>query len=163
MNEPAMPSLAIARVTHQDHSDWLRLFQEWHHYQSGTVTTEEKARAWQMLCDPGSSLFGLIGRTDDGTAVGLAHASRTPHPWSGGPILFLNDLFITASMRGRGLGAEMLKAVYELADEVGASQVFWLVDERDEPLQRFYERYAVRTRYVRFMRHEWPWFAPGTH
>jgi GNAT superfamily N-acetyltransferase len=163
MEEPAMSALAIARITPQDHSDWLRLFQEWHHHQSGTVTAEEKARAWQMLCDQNSGLFGLIGRIDDGTAVGLAHASLTPHAWAGGPILYLGDLFVTASMRSKGAGTEMLKAVYDLADEIGASQVFWVADERDVPLQRFYERHAVRTRYVRFMRRDWPWFAPGTH
>ena len=44
-----------------------------------------------------------------------------------------------------------------------ARHVFWVADERDVPLRRFYERHAVRTHYVRFMRRDWPWFAPDTH
>jgi GNAT superfamily N-acetyltransferase len=62
-------------------------------------------------------------------------------------------------MRGKGVGANLLQAVYDLADEVGASQVIWVADEHDVPLQRFYDRHAVRTHYVRFMRRDWPWFA----
>lgn len=73
--------------------------------------------------------LGLIARSDDGPAVGLAHASLTPFAWAGGPILYLQDLFVTASVRGKGVGAEMLKAVYNLADEVDVSQVFWVADE----------------------------------
>jgi GNAT superfamily N-acetyltransferase len=158
-----MPTFAIAKVAPTDHTDWLRLFQEWQHHLSGNITAESNARTWLMLCERDSGLLGLIARSDDGSAVGLAHASLTPFAWAAGPILFLQDLFVTASMRGNGVGQEILRAVYDLADEIGASQVFWLVDENDIPLQRFYDRHAVRTHYVRYMRHHWPWFASLAH
>jgi len=32
-----------------------------------------------------------------------------------------------------------------------------MVDETDERLQRFYQRHAIRTPYVRYMRTPWPW------
>jgi GNAT superfamily N-acetyltransferase len=158
-----MSPFTIAKLTPSDQSDWLRLFQEWQHHLSGNVSAETNARTWRLLCDRNSGLLGLIARDEHGTAVGIAHASITPLAWAGGPILYLQDLFVTASLRGKGVGAEMLQAIYNLADEVGAPHVFWVADENDVPLQRFYARHAVRTHYVRFMRHDWPWFAPGTH
>jgi GNAT superfamily N-acetyltransferase len=158
-----MPQLAIAKVNPTDLGDWLRLFREWQQQLSGNVPAETNACTWRLLSDPGSGLFGLLARDAVGTAVGFAHASLTPFAWAGGPILYLQDLFVTASMRGEGVGAELLKAVYSLADDLGAAQVFWVADENDAPLQRFYNRHAVRTHYVRFMRHDWPWFAPGAH
>jgi len=158
-----MPQLAIAKVDPTDHADWLRLFKEWQHQLSGNVPAESIARTWHLLSDPGSGLFCLMARDVDGTAVGFAHASLTPFAWAGGPILYLQDLFVKASKRGEGAGSELLKAVYSLADDLGAAQVFWVADENDATLQRFYHRHAVRTHYVRFMRHDWPWFAPGAH
>jgi hypothetical protein len=65
---------------------------------------------------------------------------------------------VTATVRGGGVGEVLLKEVFKLADEVGAAQVFWLASLEDTGLQRFYDRHAIRTRYIRFMRHRWPWF-----
>jgi GNAT superfamily N-acetyltransferase len=159
-----MAVVTTARITQADHSDWLNLFQQWHHYLSGSLPMATLERTWQLLCDEKSNLLGLIARIEGGESVGLAHASLTPFAWSGGPILYLQDLFVTASARGQGVGAILFNAVYALADEKSASQVFWLADEEDSALHRFYIRqHAVRTRHVRFMRHHWPWFAPGTH
>jgi GNAT superfamily N-acetyltransferase len=158
-----MSPIAITRIIPNDHSDWLRLFQEWQQHLSGMVTAETNARTWRLLCEQRSGLLGLIARNDKGQGVGLAHTSLTPFAWSGGPILYLQDLFVTSSVRGQGVGEMLLKAVYDLADDVDAAQVFWLADEHDTALQRFYDRHAVRTHYVRFMRHDWPWFAAGSH
>jgi GNAT superfamily N-acetyltransferase len=159
-----MASVAVARITPADRSEWLTLFQQWQDYLSGALTMETYERAWQLLCDEGSGLFGLIARREDGQSVGLVHASLTPFACAGGPILYLQDLYVTAAARGQGVGSVLMSAVYALADEKGATQVFWLVNQEDSQLERFYIRHhAVRTRYIRFMRHDWPWFAPGTH
>jgi GNAT superfamily N-acetyltransferase len=122
-----------------------------------------KSRARQMLCDEKSGLLGLIAKTEDGESVGLVHASLTPFAWAGGPILYVQDLFVKASARGQGAGSILMNAVYRLADEKGASNVFWLTNAEDVVLRRFYDRHAVHTRYVRFMGHDWPWFAPDIH
>ncbi len=77
--------------------------------------------------------------------------------WTGGLILFLQDLFVGEAARGQGAGEALLKAIYDLADRIGASQVFWMVDEDDERLQGFYARHSIRTPYQRYMRKAWPW------
>src|SRR5262245_28154106 len=163
-HEAPMATVTVARIAPTDHGDWLDLFQQWHHHLSGSVPMVNLERTWQLLCDEKSGLLGLIARMESGESVGLVHASLTPFAWAGGPILYLQDLFVTASARGQGVGGVLFNAVYSLADEEGASQVFWLADEEDSALHRFYRRQnAIRTRHVRFMRHGWPWYAPGTH
>ena len=77
--------------------------------------------------------------------------------------MYLQDLFVTKQLRGQGVGLALLNAVYDLADDTGAAQVFWLADEKDTALQRFYDRHALRTPYNRFMRHRWPWFGADLH
>ena len=159
-----MASVTVARITPADRGEWLDLFLQWQRQLSGSLSAETHERTWQMLCDEGSGLFGLLARREDGASVGFAIASLIPFAWAGGPILYLQDLFVTAAARGQGVGSIMLNAVYALADEKGTPHVFWLVHEEDSELDRFYTRHhAVRTRYVRYMRQDWPWFAPGAH
>ena len=92
-----------------------------------------------------------------GEAVGFATISFAPFAWTGSDIAFLQDLFVGEAARGQGAGEVLLKAVYAEADAQGATQVFWMVDETDEKLQRFYARNAIRTPYLRYMREPWPW------
>jgi GNAT superfamily N-acetyltransferase len=136
-----------ARLPATDYDDWLKLFREWQEYLAGSVPISNLERTWQLLCDGQSGLIGLIAKREDGESVGLVHASLTPFAWSGGPTIYLQDLFVTASARGEGIGTLLMNAAYRLADEKGASQVFWLANEEDSDLRRFYDRQRLGHEY----------------
>ncbi|MBL8908869.1 MAG: GNAT family N-acetyltransferase [Rhizobiales bacterium] len=149
--------VTVARVTAADRADWERLWQAWQDYMEGAVPMAVTAASWRlMMCDDGG-LTALIARMAVGTAVGFANVSSTPFAWTGGPVLFLQDLFVQEEARGAGVGEALLRGVYDLADEIGASQVFWMVDEDNARLQAFYARHGIRTPYLRYMRRPWPW------
>jgi GNAT superfamily N-acetyltransferase len=124
---------------------------------AGNVPPAITAKTWDLVMRDDTGLTALIARTVDGTAMGFANVSTTPFAWTGGPILFLQDLFIVEAARGAGAGEALLKGVYRLADELGAGQVFWMVDEDDARLQGFYARHGIRTPFLRYMRRPWPW------
>ena len=148
---------AVRRVEAADRAEWLRLWSEWQAYMKGEVPDEVSQRAFDMMLAKDSGLRGLMAFGDGGQALGFATVSTTPFAWTGGPILFLQDLFVSASARGGGVGRDLLRAVYSLADELACGQVFWFVDEADGRLQRFYEAEGLRTPYLRYMRAPWPW------
>lgn len=150
-------ALTVARVTAADRADWERLWQAWQDHMAGAVPATVTAASWDLMVREDSGLTALIARTADVKPAGFANVSTTPFAWTGGPILFLQDLFVLEEARGAGAGEALLKGVYRLADELGASQVFWMVDEDDTRLQGFYARHGIRTPYLRYMRHPWPW------
>lgn len=150
-------SISVSEVAASDEHDWRRLWNDWQAHMAASVPPQVSDAAWELVSDPTSGLHALIARNELGTAIGFAHVSRTPFAWTASPILFLQDFFIAEIERGRGAGAALLKAVHEFADVQGATQVFWMVDERDRRLQEFYARHAVRTPYLRYMRFPWPW------
>lgn len=152
-----MDTLRVTRVTLEDQVDWMRLWGDWQRHMTGTVPPEVTARSWRLALDPDSRLIILLARRSDGEALGFATVSFAPFAWTGSDVAFLQDLFVAESARGQGAGEALLKAVYAEADGRGAAQVYWMVDETDAKLQRFYERNAIRTPYVRFMREPWPW------
>lgn len=139
------------------------LWQEWLHYISFSVSSKTMERAWRLLTQKDSGLLGLLARTESGQAVGLAHLSITPYVVVAAPVVYLQELIVTAAMRKLGVGAALMKSIYDLADEIGAAQVFWVADENDAALQRFYLRHSIRTPYVRFLRHPWAGSPAGSH
>lgn len=152
-----MDTIRVTQVQAADKADWIRLWGEWQHHMAGAVPAEVSMRSWQMALDPARKLAILMARLREGEAVGFATVSFAPFAWTGSDIAFLQDLFVSAEVRGQGAGEALLKAVYAEADERGATQVFWMVDEKDNKLQRFYARNGIRTPYLRYMRAPWPW------
>ena len=150
-------TLTVARVTAADRADWERLWQAWQDYMEGAVPAAVTATSWDLMMREDGGLTALIARDPVGTAVGFANVSTTPFAWTASPTLFLQDLFVLEEVRGAGAGEALLKGVYQLADDLDASQVFWMVDEDDARLQGFYARHGIRTPYLRYMRRPWPW------
>lgn len=61
-------------------------------------------------------------------------------------LLFVVDLYVTETARGRGIGAALLEEARQVAARDGARQLVWTVDHRNELAKRFYER--VDAQYV---------------
>lgn len=149
--------LRVTPAGPRDKEAWTGLWLAWQRHMSGTVPAEVTEKTWQRAHEPEGMLVILLARMPDGTAIGFATVSFTPFAWTGSDIAFLQDLFVLDQARGQGAGEALLRAVYREADKRRASQVFWMVDETDEKLQRFYARSGIRTPYLRYMRTPWPW------
>lgn len=61
-------------------------------------------------------------------------------------LLFVVDLYVAESVRGRGIGAALMREARNEAARSGAVQVVWTVDRRNVRAQRFYE--GIGARYV---------------
>jgi GNAT superfamily N-acetyltransferase len=151
------PAIRVAGAAPADKDSWLSLWHAWQRHVKGAVPADVTERTWQRSQEPDGGLRILLGFMAHGEAIGFATMSFTPFAWTGSDIAFLQDLYVLDRARGEGAGEALLRAVYRTADERGASQVFWMVDETDERLQRFYARNAIRTPYLRYMREPWPW------
>lgn len=61
-------------------------------------------------------------------------------------LLFVVDLYVTESARGRGIGAALMSEARKVAVRSGARQMVWTVDRRNAPARSFYE--GIGARYV---------------
>jgi GNAT superfamily N-acetyltransferase len=60
------------------------------------------------------------------------------------PSLYLEDLFVSATARGRGLGRALLVHLARLAVERGCGRFEWTVRDWNESAQRFYRSLGAR-------------------
>jgi GNAT superfamily N-acetyltransferase len=76
---------------------------------------------------------------EDGKALGFVQLYPSFSSISMGRIWILNDLFVTPSARGRGVGAALLKASEQLAVETGAKELILETMKTNLTAQRLYE------------------------
>lgn len=105
----------------------------------GSVSTTVE-RWGELLVHP--DVVVLIARAD-GDAVGYVSAVRALHLWSGVDVVLLDDLYVRAPWRGRGVGPLLMRAV---ADRHAGLAVGWEVDEGDLAGQRFFLHLGARLR-----------------
>lgn len=70
--------------------------------------------------------------------MGMALVYPRYSTWRG-PVIHLEDLIVTESMRGTGLGSALLEKVVRYGKEQGVKRVGWEVLDWNEPAIKFYE------------------------
>ena len=75
--------------------------------------------------------------------VGIALIYPRYSTWSG-PVVHLEDLIVTASMRGKGVGSKLLEEVVKYGNKVGVRRISWEVLDWNEPAIKFYENNGAK-------------------
>lgn len=125
----------------EDVDDVASLLDEVEHYYGGKGD-EPREVARKNIQD---ALFGSLPAGaallvfDEGSPVGLACYSFL-WPASGSTrSLYLKELYVTESYRGRGIGSLLMDALRQIAADTGCSRVEWTADESNPTAQAFYE------------------------
>lgn len=88
-------------------------------------------------------IFGLFVAEVDGRVVGISLYYFRYSTWKG-KRLYLEDLIVTESMRGYGLGKMLLDKTVQEAHDTQCTGVMWQVLDWNEPAIKFYESYGAR-------------------
>jgi GNAT superfamily N-acetyltransferase len=97
--------------------------------------TVERLRAQMESTRPP---FECLLAEDDGVPIGFALYFHNYSTWRGHAGIYLEDLFVTPSARGRGAGKLLLRKLTALAVERGCARVEWAVLDWNQPAIDFY-------------------------
>jgi len=75
-------------------------------------------------------------------AVAVALLTLRPNVWYEGPVALLDELYVVADLRGRGLGSSLLAAAEDAVRRRGGEVLEINVDGEDVDARRFYERHG---------------------
>jgi GNAT superfamily N-acetyltransferase len=76
--------------------------------------------------------------------VGFALFFHNFSTFLGRPGIYLEDLYVTPAMRGKGIGAALLSYLGRLACERGCGRLEWAVLDWNEPAIAFYRRLGAQ-------------------
>ncbi|WP_343487199.1 GNAT family N-acetyltransferase [Allomuricauda sp. d1] len=79
----------------------------------------------------------------DRLLVGIALIYPRYSTWKGN-VIHLEDLIVTESMRGKGVGKALLDAVVKYGNDLGVKRIGWEVLDWNEPAINFYESHGAK-------------------
>ncbi|MES2517113.1 MAG: GNAT family N-acetyltransferase [Bacteroidota bacterium] len=88
-------------------------------------------------------IYGSIVAEVDGQVVGMALYYYRYSTWKG-KRLYLEDLIVSETMRGKSLGEKLLEATIDQARKTSCTGVMWQVLDWNEPAINFYKKFGVR-------------------
>ena len=143
------PDVDVRPVEPADREAWAPLFAAYREFYELEEEPEVVDRVWGWILDQSHELNALVAVVD-GDVVGFAHHRFYVRPAEGGCGLFLDDLFTSQAVRGRGVARALINRLAELARERGCAKVRWVTAPDNTTAQRLYDDMATRTDWLTY-------------
>ena len=153
MNAEARMSgeLSVRFVVREDYEQWLPLWDGYNAFygRSGTtaLSPEITRMTWARFFDAYEPVHGLVAESD-GQLLGLTHYLFHRSTTAIEPVCYLQDLFTSNAVRGRGIGRALINRVYEQARLAGSSRVYWQTHQTNLTAMQLYDKVAERSGFV---------------
>jgi len=134
------PAFTVRKGTLGDVSFVFNLIKELALYEKApqevTVTLDE------LVADGfgDNPIYGLFVAEQGNVIVGIALYYEKYSTWKGRS-LFLEDIIVTESKRGNGIGHALFQSVIAVAKERNSARMEWQVLDWNEPAINFYKKY----------------------
>ena len=137
--------LLIRSAVRDDFDQWLVLWDGYNEFYGRVGPTalpqEITETSWARFFDPDEPMHALVAESG-GRVVGLAHYLFHRSTTSIAPVCYLQDLFTSADVRGRGIGQQLIGRVAEAARAAGSARVYWHTHESNATARRLYDQIA---------------------
>lgn len=145
-----MPETTIRPLEQGDHAEWRRLWTDYLTFYETRLPEEVYASTWKRLFTLGEFEPKGFLALADGEAVGLVHYLYHRSCWSTANNCYLQDLFADPAVRGKGVGAALIRAVKDEARKAGVTNVYWMTHETNATARRLYDHVARRTGFIEY-------------
>jgi GNAT superfamily N-acetyltransferase len=143
--------LLVRPVTQNDYEQWLPLWSGYNAFygRSGVTALPDEVTqvTWTRFFDDDEPVHALVAEAGE-RLVGLAHYLFHRSTIHVEPVCYLQDLFTSETARGKGIGRALITAVYEQAQRIGSSRVYWQTHETNTVARRLYEKLANRNGFI---------------
>ena len=141
----------IRAISAGDHADWLELWRAYIVFYEASVPDDVTAFTFDRLTDDEAAVYGAIARDASGRAVGIVHWLTHPATWSRVPYVYLEDLYVLPSARGRGVGKALMEWLRNAMRAEGWARLYWMTREDNDRARKLYDRFAQTDGFVRYM------------
>ena len=115
---------------------FVRELAEFEREPDAVVATEAMLEA--ALFGPHPAAEAVIAEGAEGKALGFALFFQNFSTWTGLPGMYLEDLYVTPSARGAGVGKALLRHLADIAVTRGYGRFEWSVLDWNQPAIDFY-------------------------
>jgi ribosomal protein S18 acetylase RimI-like enzyme len=152
-------SVRVRAAQPEDESSFRRLWSGYLAFYEADVSSAATDATWRRIHDGGSPIFARVAcveaaavreQSTSERVVGFAVCIVHDNTWSVSPLCYLEDLFVDASIRGRGVGRALLNDLIALAEQNGWSHLYWHTRRDNAPARRLYDSFVSADEFVRY-------------
>jgi GNAT superfamily N-acetyltransferase len=137
--------LTVRPIEQDDYGQWRPL---WDGYNAFYGRSEKTAlpenitvATWARFFNPAEPVHALVA-VKDGRLVGLTHYLYHRSTTRLHDVCYLQDLYTEPSLRGKGVGRQLIQGVYEAARAAGCTRVYWQTHTTNAPGRLLYDKVA---------------------
>jgi GNAT superfamily N-acetyltransferase len=143
MNTTVTQTFSIAPAAVSDCRECARLLVEHLGEHRVDASAEELSRVLKKVVTDGARGFILLAR-DDRRIVSIAYVATIQSAEHCGLVAWLEELYVTSSLRSRGIGTALVAAILERAREMDIVAIDLEIDARHSRAESLYRRFGFR-------------------
>ncbi|MGH7653770.1 MAG: GNAT family N-acetyltransferase [Gemmatimonadaceae bacterium] len=136
-------SVLVRPVARADFHEWRPLWDGYNAFYGragATALPEEITLAtWERFFADGEPVHAFVAQLQ-GRVVGLVHYLYHRSTTRLRDVCYLQDLFTAEQLRGKGVGRQLIQAVYGAAGDAGCSRVYWHTQASNGPGRALYDK-----------------------
>lgn len=144
--------IAIRPLRADDEPAWRDLWSGYLAFYRSSVDDSVYQSTFSRLLGTNDQDFQCLIAAQDGRPVGLTHYLFHRHCWRIENVCYLQDLYADPSVRGTGVGRQLIEAVYAAADAQGAPNVYWLTQDGNTTARRLYDQVGQLSNFIKYQR-----------
>lgn len=142
-------SVTVRQISAKDKSAWLGLYLAYLDFYESEAVESSTELLWQRLTKIQPEIQGLVAEVD-GEIIGIAHFHYQLSTWAEIWHCYLEDLYVSEDVRGKGSATALIAEVKKLAIENKCSELFWITKESNTVARKLYDRVAKVSDFVRY-------------
>lgn len=147
-----MPEVIFVRpIERADYAGWRQLWDGYNRFYgrhgSSALPESISEATWQRFFSREEPVHALVAE-QVGRVIGIAHYLFHRSTTRLTDVCYLQDLFTAEEARGRGVGRQLIHAVYEAASAAGSSRVYWQTNVTNAPGRALYDKVAEHRGFI---------------
>ncbi|MGI9477951.1 MAG: GNAT family N-acetyltransferase [Hyphomicrobiaceae bacterium] len=136
-----------------DRDQWEPLFRGYLTFYKASLPDDVIDETWARLMNEDPQFHIGLGAVDDsGDLVGIAHIIFHRSTWSKTHYCYLEDLFVSPEVRAKGIGRQLIEAVYVEADARACTRTYWATQEFNYRARGLYDQVATKSPFLQYRR-----------
>lgn len=144
-----MSDLHIRPILPTDWEGWLPIWRGYHEFYKNNPSEEVTRTTWARFFDPEEPIYAFVAESE-GKLLGAVHYLYHRNTWMLAPVCYLQDLFTLSEARGKGVGRQLIEAVYAAAEQSGSSRVYWMTHESNAQARVLYDKIADNSGFIQY-------------
>lgn len=135
--------ISIRPVAQEDFEKWSEYWDKYQEFYAVNLSEETTRTTWARFFDAAEPVHCAVA-TDGQRLFGFVNFVFHRSTWGRNDFCYLEDLYVSPSVRGQKIGKKLIEYVQRQASERQCERLYWHTQETNHTAQRLYDWIAER-------------------